>query len=220
MSTWLRVKSNEHTVLLPLLIYALNTHLTGGDNLALSALAVGLAGVALVLLLSAMPATLRAPPILRLAVSLFLSVMVFAPVVAHNIVMGFSGTMWLLANTFTVASVVMLQRSSRSPSPAALTAVVLLAIGASLSFSIGLSVFPSLLLGAISPAAAARPLPGPARRPGLPLADGGPHLLASGPAPPSGDRQPAAPGCFCLRLPGVRGRGPPVGLPACSGGSV
>lgn len=146
-SDWITIKSNEHTVTIPTLLYFANISLTGGDNRALSAFALCcLAGVAAIIwTLFRRSSVLRpnASDILRPTVA----ILVFTPAAAHSIVMGFSGTMWFLSNLLAVAAIAVL--ASRAARRLALWPVIGIGLLGALTYSTNLSLWPALVVGAI-----------------------------------------------------------------------
>ncbi|MFZ5786662.1 MAG: hypothetical protein ACOY3Y_09500 [Acidobacteriota bacterium] len=145
---WLRVKSNEHSVVLPALAYATNLSLGDGDNRALSALALVMllsVSVALARLLPWPPGDESRP---RPVWALLVALPVFTPAAAHSIVLGFSGTIWFMANLFAVVALGSLARLAARPSAARAGAVLAAAYACTLSYSTSLALWAALLLGA------------------------------------------------------------------------
>jgi hypothetical protein len=149
---WLLVRNNEHLVDVPALVYAANVALTHGDNRALSAFALGVLAVQVVVLWRLLPELDPEPravrPVWRGALGLVLGVLVFTPAAAHSVVMGFSGTIWFLANLLAVAAVALLVRAAGPARPFGVVPVLLVGLVASLTYSTSLSLWPALLLGA------------------------------------------------------------------------
>jgi len=141
---WLKLKSNEHTVTIPALIYAANMRLTHGDNRGLSAFALGLLFLSFALLYRLFLPTLDLPPPARWGAGFLLTAYLFSPVSAHSVVMGFSGTIWFLANLFTVAAVGLFVLEPNGE-PAHLAPVLVLGLLGALSYSTNLSLWPALL---------------------------------------------------------------------------
>ena len=147
---WLTIKSNEHTVTVPALVYAANLALFRGDNRPLAAAAV-LAQLAVVLLLFlSAPADLRQRPLAAGLAAAVISALAFTPAGSHQFFLGFSGVMWVIADLLAVLAIVALQRSGSSPRPARWVG---LALGAGalgvVTFSTTLAVWPALLLGSL-----------------------------------------------------------------------
>jgi hypothetical protein len=146
---WLLVKSNEHTVVLPTLIYAANVGLDGGDNRALSALSLLFLLALGCVLWSLLPAGLRAGRPGGPTWGLVLAGMVFTPAAAHSIVLGFSGTIWFLSNLFAALAAHRLAACAAERSGVAFAAVLAAAGLGTLSYSTNLSLWPALLVGAV-----------------------------------------------------------------------
>lgn len=137
----LEIRSNEHRVSLPAVVYALNLWLTRGHNLGLSVFSLVLMAVVFAVLYGLLPADVRGSPAGRLLVGLPLAILCFTPVAAHSVTLGFSGSIWFLSNVFAVAAISALCR--RRP----LWAVVFTALGA-LTYSTHLPLWPILFAGA------------------------------------------------------------------------
>jgi hypothetical protein len=146
---WLLLKSNEHSVTLPALVYALNVAASAGDNRVLSALAVMLlAGVAVVLW-RALPCAFSGPRALRVAGPLLVSGLVLSPAGSYSVVMGFNGVMWFMSIGCSVLAIVLLRRAGESGSPGPLAAVVAAGWASALSFDTALFLWPALVAGAV-----------------------------------------------------------------------
>jgi len=145
---WLLVRNNEHLVDVPALIYAANVLLTHGDNRALSAFALLLLAAQLAVLWWLLPEVRGWRPVWRGTLALVLGVLVFTPAAAHSVVMGFSGTIWFLANGLAVLAVALLVRGAERGGPGAVAPVLLVGLVASLTYSTSLSLWPALALGA------------------------------------------------------------------------
>ncbi|MBZ0115284.1 MAG: ABC transporter permease [Thermoanaerobaculia bacterium] len=146
--TWLTIRSNEHHVTLPSLVYLGNYLLTGGDNRGHSVVTLLLILGSLLLLHSWLPRDLRRRWLPHLAVTLLLSIVLFNPVQSHNIVLGFSGVMWMLSNFLAISAMTLVWKSSRD-SPRRLTLAILLGVGGALTYSSNLTLWPALLVGAL-----------------------------------------------------------------------
>ncbi len=121
---WLRVKPNEHTVVLPAVIYAGNVSLAAGDNRMLSATALVLLLVSAALLCSLLPIPPGAHRAVRAGTALVLSAFIFTPAAAHSIVLGFSGTICFLSNLLAIAAVHRLAALADRPADARLAGLV------------------------------------------------------------------------------------------------
>ncbi len=145
---WLAVKSNEHTVVFPALLYAANVVLGDGDNRVLSALAL-----VTLLLLAALLARRLPPPLAEGSAqtpvwALLVALLVFTPAAAHSIVLGFSGTIWFVANLLAVTAIHQFARLAERPSAARAAAVLVAAFACTLTYSTSLALWVALLLGA------------------------------------------------------------------------
>ena len=145
---WLHVKSNEHTVVLPALVYALNVTATGGDNRILSAIALALLLASAALLFRSLPTLPGAHRAVRAGTALALSAFILTPAAAHSIVLGFSGTIWFLANLLAIAAVRALVALADRPTTVRLAGLVALGLLGALAYSTNLALWPALLVGA------------------------------------------------------------------------
>lgn len=144
---WLGIKSNEHTVTVPTLLYALNFGLTGGDNRGLSLLAVLFAaGCAFgVATMSARAFGLRLPATALVAFAA--AALLFTPVSVHSYLMGFSGAIWITTNALAVAAMAAATRVQRQDSAIRMLPVVGLGLLGAISYTTNLSLWPGLLVG-------------------------------------------------------------------------
>lgn len=144
---WLAIKSNEHTVTIPTLLYAVNYGLTGGDNRGLSLVSILLAaGCAFgIAAMSARVFGLR--PAVAALVALLASALLFTPVSVHSYVMGFSGAIWITTNALAVAAMVALTRVRREHHAAAVLPAVGLGLLGAISYTTNLSLWPGMLVG-------------------------------------------------------------------------
>jgi hypothetical protein len=145
---WLSIKSNEHTVTLPTLLYALNYLVTAGDNRGLSLVSVLLGGVCALLAGAMVARTWRLGALGRAAVTFVAAALWFTPAVAHSYVMGFSGGIWILANTFAVAAMWALMRVDGADRAWRMVPVVLVGALGAITYTTNMSLWPALLLGA------------------------------------------------------------------------
>ena len=198
---WATVRSNEHLVVLPALIYRGNVALTRGDNRALSAFALLALAATGAALLAARPGELRASPAANVLSAALLAVVLFAPAQAHSLVMGFSGTLWLGANLLSVAALLAGARHLREGGAGPLALSLALAGLGLLTYSTSTCVLPLLLAAAL----VAR------RRPATLLALGAGTLVALAtsalgyhrpPGHPEPSLDPSAIAAFALRYLG------------------
>lgn len=144
---WLALKANEHRVTLPVLIYVANMRLTHGHNLGLSVFALALLACTVWMLVGLLPPDLRSVAWLRTAIGFGIAGLCFTPVVAHSVAMGFSGTIWFLANALAVAAVAALTRRAAPEKAWALWPVMLFGLAAAFCHSTHLILWPVLLVG-------------------------------------------------------------------------
>jgi hypothetical protein len=143
--TWLAIKSNEHVVAIPALVYAINIWLTRGDNRALCALAIVLLIAMSVILYRWLPTGLRESDGWALLAGLTLALFVFTPRVAHSVVMGFSGVIWFSANLLSVGALTALRNQDRD-SPLWRLGLPLALVGmATLAHTASLGAWPALV---------------------------------------------------------------------------
>lgn len=142
---WLTVRSNEHRVTIPCLLYAANIALTRGHNWVLSAIALASMAAVAASLYRLLPADLRRAPA-ALAFAVPIGLFAFTPVAAHNVFLGFSGTMWLLSNAFAIGAMALLVHGQERESVAG--PIALGALGA-FTYSTNYSLWPCLVAGAL-----------------------------------------------------------------------
>ena len=146
---WATVRSNEHLVALPALIYRGNVALTEGDNRALSAFALLALAATGAVLLAARPGALRADPSANALSAALLGAVLFAPAQAHSLVMGFSGTLWLGANLLSVGALLAGARHLRGGGGGPLALSLALGGLGLLTYSTSTCVLPLLLAAAL-----------------------------------------------------------------------
>jgi hypothetical protein len=101
---WL-FRANEHFVLIPAIIYALNIIVTRGSNIGLCLVAWFLAWIQCHVLIALLPLNLRRFPLQFILLILVISVFNFTPAAAHNWMRGFSGVHWIIANLFVICAI-------------------------------------------------------------------------------------------------------------------
>ncbi|HEX5050998.1 MAG TPA: hypothetical protein VFZ65_04440 [Planctomycetota bacterium] len=146
---WLLLKSNEHTVTIPALLYAANFALTNGDNRTLSLLAIVFAILCALLAGSMIRRGCGAGPWLQAGATFVASALWFTPAAAHSYVLGFSGTIWITANLLTVWAMWRLVRVRRDDRARAVLPVIVIGALGALTYTTNLSLWPALLLGAV-----------------------------------------------------------------------
>jgi len=102
-------RANEHFVLIPAIIYALNIVVTQGSNIGLCLVAWFLAWIQCHVLIALLPLNLRRFPLQFISLLLGISIFNFTPAAAHNWMRGFSGVHWIIANLFVICSIFCLQ---------------------------------------------------------------------------------------------------------------
>lgn len=142
-------RSNEHRIAVPMLVYHANWQLSRGSNRPLSAFALAMMVIVFALLYRSLPPSAKRGPPRRLLFGLLLACFVFTPVAAHNIAMGFSGTMWFLANVAFVAALVVVVRRGRDGGVLGLWPVPLFGLVGLFSYSTSLAMWPALLVATL-----------------------------------------------------------------------
>ncbi len=146
---WLTVKSNEHTVALSVGIYVANLMLTGGDNLGLSVFSLAMMVASALLMWSFVPERFRQDRHLSLLLAPAVGMLALTPVAVHNIVLGFSGTLWLTANALSLAALRCVVSGADRGGQGRFVAAGVLGLGAALAYSTGIAVWPALLVAAV-----------------------------------------------------------------------
>lgn len=146
---WLNLKSNEHRATLPVLVYGANIALTDGHNLGLTCFSLLLLTLVLVMLVRALPEEIRAVPWARALFGFFLAVFCYTPVAAHNVAMGFSGTIWFFSNALSVAAITTLVRRADRDRFGSLWPVLAFGIAGAFSHSTHLILWPALVAGGL-----------------------------------------------------------------------
>ncbi|MGL5058412.1 MAG: hypothetical protein ACRC62_00420, partial [Microcoleus sp.] len=98
-------RANEHFVLIPAIIYALNIVVTQGSNIGLCLVAWFLAWMQCHVLIALLPLNLRRFPLLFISLVLCIAIFNFTPAAAHNWMRGFSGVHWIIANLFVICAI-------------------------------------------------------------------------------------------------------------------
>lgn len=155
---WLLLKSNEHTVAIPTLLYAINHGLSAGDNRGLSLWAIVAAFVTAGLVATMAVRALGLGPLRAPLLAAGTSALLFSPAMAHSYVMGFSGTIWLTANLLAICAVFALSRQPPTAQGRDLWPVVGYGILGALTYSTTMSLWPALLVGCLLLGLGRRPL--------------------------------------------------------------
>ncbi len=142
-------RANEHFVLIPAIIYALNIVMTKGSNIGLCLATFFLACIQGILLIGLLPNTLKKYRPILLLLILFISVFNFTPAAAHNWMRGYSGVHWVIANFFVIASIFCVNKLVESSENKWLIGSIILGILGCISYSTGLGIWPILCTVAI-----------------------------------------------------------------------
>ncbi|MDF0554805.1 hypothetical protein [Kamptonema sp. UHCC 0994] len=98
-------RANEHFLLIPSVIYALNIVVTKGSNIGLSLITWIFAWIQCHILIAMLPLSIRRSRFMFICLLLCISIFNFTPAAAHNWMRGFSGVAWMGANLFVIASI-------------------------------------------------------------------------------------------------------------------
>jgi hypothetical protein len=107
-------RANEHFVLIPAIIYALNIVITQGSNIGLCVFAWFLALLQCHVLIALLPVKLSRFPVQFIFIIVAISIFNFTPAAAHNWMRGFSGVHWIIANLFVICAIFCLQSYAKS----------------------------------------------------------------------------------------------------------
>lgn len=107
-------RANEHFVLIPAIIYALNIVITQGSNIGLCLAGWFFALIQCHVLIALLPLKLRRFPLQFILVVVGISIFNFTPAAAHNWMRGFSGVHWIIANLFVICSIFCLQTYAKN----------------------------------------------------------------------------------------------------------
>ncbi len=136
--------ANEHFVLIPVLIYALNILITKGSNIGLCFATFLFACIQGILLVVLVPNTLKKQRSILLLLILLISVFNFTPAAAHNWMRGYSGVHWIIANLFAIASIFCVHKLVVFPEKKWAIASITFGILGCLSYTTALGVWPIL----------------------------------------------------------------------------
>lgn len=148
ISDWIQ-RDNEHYVLLPKIVYALNIVLTDGNNSGLSLFAWLMALLQVLLLYFVIPVCSRQHPILFTALLFAIALFIFSPRQSHNWFLGMSGVAWISANFFSLSTIVSINRYSRTKNRNDLITTFGLSLCAIATYSTSLALFPTLIIAAL-----------------------------------------------------------------------
>jgi len=147
-SSWLS-RANEHIVVIPKVIFALNILLTHGNNTSLSLITWSIALVQVLLLITIIPPEIWNSRIKGTLLLLIISMFIFTPKAMHNWTLGMSGIMWITANLFIVASVISIYRFYASKQIGWLLGSLIAGLVSSFCYSTSLALWPALLIGGV-----------------------------------------------------------------------
>ncbi|HLO52140.1 MAG TPA: hypothetical protein VK211_27315 [Kamptonema sp.] len=109
-------RANEHFLLIPSILYALNIIVTQGSNIGLSLITWVFAWIQCHILIAMLPLNMRRSPFLFIFLILCISIFNFTPAAAHNWMRGFSGVAWIGANLFAICSIFCLTKIAEASS--------------------------------------------------------------------------------------------------------
>lgn len=107
-------RANEHFVLIPAIIYALNIVITQGSNIGLCVFAWFLALIQCHVLIALLPLKFSRFPVQFIFIIFAISIFNFSPAAAHNWMRGFSGVHWIIANLFVICAIFCLQSYAKN----------------------------------------------------------------------------------------------------------
>ena len=142
-------RANEHFVLIPAIIYALNIVVTKGSNIGLCLATFFIASVQGILLIALISNTLKKYTPIFLLLILLISVFNFTPAAAHNWMRGYSGVHWVIANLFVIASIFCVKKLLDSQQNKFAIASIIFGILGCISYSTALGIWPILCAVAI-----------------------------------------------------------------------
>jgi hypothetical protein len=109
-------RANEHFLLIPSILYALNIVFTQGSNIGLSLITWIFAWIQCHVLMAMLPLNLRQSRFQFIFLILCISIFTFTPAAAHNWMRGFSGVAWMSANLFAICSIFCLTKIAETAS--------------------------------------------------------------------------------------------------------
>ena len=109
-------RANEHFLLIPSIIYAINIVVTKGSNIGLSLITWIFAWIQCHILIAMLPLRMRRSQFIFICLLVCISIFNFTPAAAHNWMRGFSGVAWIGANLFAIASIFCLTKIAETSS--------------------------------------------------------------------------------------------------------
>ena len=143
------VKSNEHLVFIPAIIYGINIVLTKGSNIGLCLTAFIFAATQVFILIALLPQNIKHLRVIFILLVVSVSVFSFTPAAAHNWMLGFSGVAWVGANLFVIASIFCLTKLAEEENLAWALSSIAFGILASLTYSTALGLWPVLCFAVV-----------------------------------------------------------------------
>ncbi|MCK5830724.1 MAG: hypothetical protein KAH20_10520 [Methylococcales bacterium] len=148
ISDWVK-RDNEHYVLFPKIIYALNIIITNGNNIALSLFTWFMAMLQVLLLYHLIPFRPNQKPTLFLALLFVISLFIFSPAQSHNWFLGMSGVAWISANFFSLSAIYFISYYSATNQNKYIILTFLFSVFAVVTYSTSLSLFPTLIIASL-----------------------------------------------------------------------
>jgi hypothetical protein len=142
----LMVRSNEHIIAIPKLVYLLNAYLTAGSNTGLAIFVWIIATAQLLIIFSFIDHGTARNFLVSLVTGFVVSSFVYTSAAAHNWIYGMSGAAWVTSNFFSICAISSLKLSTSKHSLSyAIISGTFACMGA-LSYSSSLAVFPALVI--------------------------------------------------------------------------
>lgn len=141
-------RSNEHCVVVAKLVYVLNAAWTGSDSRVLFLVSFAMMAVTAWLAARAIRTDLGKDMPETLVIAAPLSIFLFAPIAAHNWLLGYSGVAWFSANALT-AGAFAAQSAAQHGSRNAFALSLGLGAAAAFSYSTGLCALPAMAAAAL-----------------------------------------------------------------------
>ncbi len=142
-------RANEHFVLIPAIIYALNIVITKGSNIGLCLATFLLAAIQSLILIKLLPEKLTVNRSVLALLIICISLFNFTPAAAHNWMRGYSGVHWVIANLFVIASIYCLTKLiNKSNNKWAIGSIIFGILGC-ISYSTPLALWPILCAAAV-----------------------------------------------------------------------
>ena len=145
---WL-VRSNEHFIIIPSIIYAINILTTRGSNIGLSLVTIIFASAQLLLLTALLPDKLKRSRPVYLLLLLCISIFSFTPAAAHTWMRGYSGVAWVGSNMFVIAAIFCLKQLAIDQKLKWAIASIVFGISGYFTYSSSLALWPILCAAAV-----------------------------------------------------------------------